>query len=61
MPSTFSIKKLSYQDSKYSNKPTFEPSHVSAYSFGIPSLILLWERIENRLLMNITQNSEQQF
>ena len=33
----------------YSNKSTLASSLVSAYSFGISSLWLLWERIENRL------------
>ena len=40
---------LLHQDSKYSNKPTLASSCVSAYSFGILSIRLLWERIENQL------------
>ena len=45
------FKKLPYQDSKYANNPTFLSSLVSVYSFGEPSLLLLWERIENWLYM----------
>ena len=44
------------QDSNYSNKSTLTSSLVSAYSFGISSLRLLHERIENWFFFRVIEN-----